>query len=61
VLAGARYLRLLLNRFQSTDLALAAWNAGPTAVEQAGSAPNMTLATYVANVTTRWSELAGWR
>ena len=40
MLAGARYLRMLLDRFQSTELALAAYNAGPTAVEKAGGAPN---------------------
>jgi soluble lytic murein transglycosylase-like protein len=61
VLAGARYLRLLLDRFQSTDLALAAYNAGPTAVDRAGGAPSMTTLTYVANVTTRWRALAGCR
>ena len=32
VLAGARYLRRMLDRFKSLDLALAAYNAGPTAV-----------------------------
>src|SRR5207244_1040014 len=47
VLAGARYLRLLLNRFHSPDLALAAYNAGPTAVEQFGGAPTDTTVTYV--------------
>jgi soluble lytic murein transglycosylase-like protein len=36
VLAGARYLRLLLDRFESTELALAAYNAGPPAVEKTG-------------------------
>src|SRR5438270_3973762 len=39
VLAGARYLKQMLGRFDSTDLALAAYNAGPNAVEQAGGAP----------------------
>jgi soluble lytic murein transglycosylase-like protein len=39
VLAGARYLRVLLDRFQSPDLALAGYNAGPTAVAKAGGAP----------------------
>jgi Transglycosylase SLT domain len=36
--AGARYLRLLLDRFQSAQFALAACNAGPPAVERAGGA-----------------------
>ncbi len=39
VLAGARYLKQMLGRFDSTDLALAAYNAGPGAVEEAGGAP----------------------
>jgi len=61
VLAGARYLRLLLHRFQSSDLALAAYNAGPTAVERAGGAPTAETATYVANVTAIWRKLRGCR
>jgi peptidoglycan DL-endopeptidase CwlO len=51
VLAGARYLRLMLKRFGSLDLALAAYNAGPTAVEKAGGAPSAETLTYIANVT----------
>jgi soluble lytic murein transglycosylase-like protein len=61
VLAGARYLRLLLNRFESPDLALAAYNAGPTAVQNAGGAPTLQVATYVANVDEIWRELRGCR
>jgi soluble lytic murein transglycosylase-like protein len=57
VLAGARYLRLMLDRFGSTDLALAAYNAGPTAVARAGGAPSAETLTYVANVTRLWREL----
>lgn len=59
VLAGARYLRQMLDRFSSTDLALAAYNAGPTAVQRAGGAPSPQVEAYVANVTGRWRALAG--
>ena len=53
VLAGARYLQQLLARFGSVDLALAAYNAGPTAVELAGAAPSLSTLRYVANVERR--------
>jgi soluble lytic murein transglycosylase-like protein len=59
VLAGARYLRQLLVRFGSADLALAAYNAGPAAVERAGGAPSGQTITYVANVTAAWRSLRG--
>ena len=59
VLAGARYLKLVLERFERVDLALAAYNAGPTAVARAGRAPNVESLTYVANVRQRWAVLAG--
>jgi soluble lytic murein transglycosylase-like protein len=61
VLGGARYLRLMLDRFESTDLALAAYNAGPTAVARAGGAPSGETLTYVADVTGRWRALVGCR
>lgn len=61
VLAGARYLRRMLDRFQAPDLALAAYNAGPTAVEQAGGAPSGETLTYVANVTALWRSLVRCR
>jgi peptidoglycan DL-endopeptidase CwlO len=62
VLAGARYLKLLLDRYHSTDQALAAYNAGPTAVDRAGGvAPSNETLTYVANVQFRWRALAGCR
>jgi peptidoglycan DL-endopeptidase CwlO len=61
VLAGARYLRLMLDRFHSTDLALAAYNAGPGAVARAGGAPSAEVLTYVANVTALWRRLQGCR
>lgn len=59
VLAGARYLRQMLNRFGSVDLALAAYNAGPTAVERDGAAPNDETVAYVARVTSEWRKLVG--
>jgi soluble lytic murein transglycosylase-like protein len=62
VLAGARYLRIMLSRYNSTDLALAAYNAGPTAVDRAGGmAPSAETTTYVANVQTKWRALSGCR
>jgi peptidoglycan DL-endopeptidase CwlO len=59
VLAGARYLRQMMAQFDSTDLALAAYNAGPSAVEQAGGAPGGETITYVANVNRLWQGLQG--
>jgi len=59
VLAGARYLSLLLDRFQRVDLALAAYNAGPTVVGALGRAPSRETETYIANVQQRWAALAG--
>jgi len=55
VLAGARYLR------QMIDLALAAYNAGPTAVTIAGGAPTIDVERYVANVNALWHSVAGCR
>ena len=59
VLAGARYLRRMLDRFDSPELALAAYNAGPTAVEKAGGAPTEETRAYVDEVMQRWQTLAG--
>jgi soluble lytic murein transglycosylase-like protein len=59
VLAGARYLKLMMSRFESADLALAAYNAGPTAVERSGGAPSAETLTYVANVNHLWQRLQG--
>jgi soluble lytic murein transglycosylase-like protein len=59
VLAGARYLRRMLDRFDSLELALAAYNAGPTAVAKAGHAPSAETRTYVSKVLARWQQLAG--
>lgn len=59
VLAGARYLRMLLDRFESTELAFAAYNAGPAAVEREGARANDETVAYVANVTSQWRRLRG--
>ena len=61
VLAGARYLRQLIDRFRSSDLALAAYNAGPTAVTIAGGAPSIAVQRYVSNVNALWHSVAGCR
>lgn len=59
VLAGARYLSLMFDRFNSADLALAAYNAGPTTVENAyGGVPTMARA-YVDAVKALWDRYAG--
>ncbi len=39
---GARYLRMMYDRFGSWRLALAAYNAGPGAVDDAGGVPDYT-------------------
>ena len=58
VLAGARYLRRMLHRFDgSVALALAAYHAGPTAVARHGGPPYAVTARYVADVQTRAAEL----
>jgi soluble lytic murein transglycosylase-like protein len=56
IVGGARYLRLMINRFHDVDLALAAYNAGPTAVAAAGRAPNDESVSYVANVRRVWRD-----
>ena len=61
VLAGARYLRQLLDRFGSVELALAAYNAGPTAVARAGAAPTLGTLRYVKNVQARAGRLLSCR
>jgi len=59
ILAGARYLRLLVDRFGGDlELALAAYNAGPTAVAQAGVAPSIETLRYAKNVEWRAASLA---
>ena len=59
VLAGARYLRLLLDRFGSVELALSAYNAGPAAVKRAGGAPSIATLRYVKNIEAREPSLLG--
>ncbi len=55
VLAGAVYLRQLLSRYGGDlKLALAAYNAGPTAVDRAGGAPSGQTHAYVGNVERTW-------
>jgi soluble lytic murein transglycosylase-like protein len=59
ILVGARYLKQLINRFGGNlDLALAAYNAGPTAVEKRGGAPSLATLRYAKNVEARASSLA---
>lgn len=54
---AARYLREQLDRFGSADLALAAYNAGPNRVAQAGGIPQITeTRNYVQRVTTTWEQ-----
>jgi soluble lytic murein transglycosylase-like protein len=56
IVGGARYLRKMINRFDDVDLALAAYNAGPTAVAEAGRAPNDESVSYVASVRRVWRD-----
>ena len=55
---GARYLRQQFDRFGEWRLALAAYNAGPGAVERAGGAPTLETLAYVENVKGRAATLA---
>jgi soluble lytic murein transglycosylase-like protein len=58
VLAGARYLSVMLSRFGGDlELALAAYNAGPTAVQKAGAAPTIGTLRYAMNVEARAASL----
>jgi soluble lytic murein transglycosylase-like protein len=57
---GARYLRTQLDRFGRVDLALAAYNAGPGRVQQAGGVPNIVeTQLYVVRVLDRYRALTG--
>ena len=55
---GARFLRSMLDRFGSVELGLAAYNAGPTRVAQAGGVPRITeTQNYVQRVTATWEQM----
>lgn len=55
VWASARYLRQLLDKFGMLELAVAAYNAGPSAVERARGIPlNGETPVYVRNVLEMW-------
>jgi soluble lytic murein transglycosylase-like protein len=59
ILAGAHYLGQLVTRFDGNiELALAAYNAGPTAVEELGRAPSLETLRYAKNVEARAVSLA---
>ncbi len=54
---GARYLKQMLNQFGVIHLALAAYNAGPSAVARANGIPkNRETPRYVKTVLARWTE-----
>lgn len=55
IFGAARYLRQLIDKFGVVHLALAAYNAGPRAVERAGGIPrNGETPKYVQNVLRNW-------
>ena len=55
---GARYLREQLDRFGTPELALAAYNAGPNRVAQAGGVPRIAeTQAYVPRVLSTWEQL----
>jgi soluble lytic murein transglycosylase-like protein len=59
IVAGAHYLQQLISRFGGDlELALAAYNAGPTAVEKLGRAPSLETLRYAKNVEARAASLA---
>lgn len=55
IFGAARYLRQMIDRFRMVHLALAAYNAGPRAVERANGIPrNGETPSYVQNVLRSW-------
>jgi len=55
IFGAARYLRQMLDRFGVVNLAVAAYNAGPGAVERAGGIPrNGETPGYVQEVLRQW-------
>lgn len=55
IFGAARYLRQMIDKFGMVHLALAAYNAGPRAVERAGGIPrNGETPSYVQNVLRSW-------
>ena len=62
VRGGTRYLRSLLDRFGDVELAVAAYNAGPGAVERYGGVPPYAeTQNYVRNVLAHYRELRSHR
>ncbi len=59
IATGTRYLRQLIRKFSNTQLALAAYNAGPGAVERHGGIPPYTeTKNYVQRVMARYRTLS---
>lgn len=57
IAAGARYLRMMLDRFGDTDLMIAAYNAGPGNVERYGGVPPFAeTQRYVVKVNKAWKD-----